>query len=304
MRIPGIKGIRSKLAAAKLLGMVVKNSLTFKIKRRALGRFRKADFDTVIVDMDGTLYKTDANLEALMLAYPEKSGSGKVAGEEIYDSIISKIASGEYSIEKAIVEGNKFLMARKVTRQHLHQVLDLVKPSMRRQLIRALIDIKASGKRIVLATLSSKDFGDMLNAHLRLKYKFEFDLIIGTELKFDSSGATTGINAMVGTKDFEFEGIPVKTKLTSIKEGMAAKNLAFDAKKSVIITDSYGDIDIAKMLVTILLKPSSPSKAQKVSYQLGLADYIMPDNKDLQVNLESIILGAAKEDALEDVPSA
>ena len=299
LKVPRLRDIKSKLGAAKLLGLVVKNSLTFKIKRSALRRFRHAEFDTIIVDMDGTLYKTDANLEALALAYPEKTESGKASGEEIYDSVISKIASGEYSIEKAIVEGNKFLMGRKISRPHLFHVLDRIKPTLRRQLINALIDIKASGKTIVLATLSSKDFGNMLNEHLRLKYGFEFDCIIGTELRFNEAGAITGIKSMVGTKDFEFEGIAVRTKLTAIKEGLAAQGKNLDVKKSVIITDSYADIDIAKMLVTILLRPSSPTTAQKISYRLGLADYILPDNKDLKVNLESIILGAEKEEGAE-----
>ena len=300
-----MKDIRSKLAAAKLLGVVVKNSLTFKIKRRALGRFRRKEFDTVIVDMDGTLYKTDANLEALILSYPEKTETGKAAGEEIYDSVIKKIAGGEYSIEKAIVEGNKFLIAKKITRQHLHQVLDRVKPTLRKQLIGALADIKASGKTIVLATLSSKDFGQMLNEHIKRKFGFEFDCIIGTELAFDSTGAISGIKNLVGTKDFEFEGISVKSKLSAVREGLAAAGKPFDIKKAVLITDSYGDIDIAKMLTTILIKPSSPSKAQRVSYQLGLADYILPDNKDLLVNLESVILGAGKEEEiLPEIPKA
>lgn len=294
MRIPGFRDVRSKLLSAKLLGIVVKNSLTFKIKRRALGRFRRKEFDTVIVDMDGTLHKADANLEALIYAYPEKTESGRAAGEEIYDSIIKKIASGEYGIEKAIVEGNKFLIARKMGEKQLQEVVRRVIPTLRRQLIRALADIKASGKTIVLATLSSRDFGERLNLHLRQKYGFEFDCIIGTELEFDSSGMISGIERMVGTKDFVFGGIPVKSKLTAVKEALSHIGRKFDVKKAVIITDSYGDIDIAKMLVTILLKPSTQTMAQKISYRLGLADYILPDNKDLRTNLESILIGEEK----------
>ncbi len=294
MRLPRFKDIKSKLFAAKLLGVVVKNSLTFKIKRRALGRFKRTEFDTIIVDMDGTLYKTDANLEALMIAYPEKMESGKSSGEEIYDSIISKIAFGEYRIEKAIVEGNKFLMARKITRQHLFRVADKVKPTLRKTLINALIDIRRSGKTIVLATLSSKDFGQILNEYLKIKYGFEFDCIIGTKLEFNSDGQIRGISEMIGTKDFVFESISVKTKLTAIKDGLEAIEKKFDIKKAVLITDSYGDIDLAKMLVTILIKPLSPSTAQKVSQRLGLADYILPDNKDLGINLESILIGEEK----------
>ncbi len=77
MGLPRFKDIKSKLLSARLLGIVVKNSFTFKIKRRTPRRLKKTEFDTIIVDMDGMLYKADANLEALMLAYPEKADLGK-----------------------------------------------------------------------------------------------------------------------------------------------------------------------------------------------------------------------------------
>ena len=301
MRIPRIKDIRSKLGAAKLLGIVVKNSLTFKIRHRALGRYRRTEFDTIIVDMDGTIYKTDANLEALMLAYPEVMDSGKTSGEELYDSILARIAGGEYSIERAIIEGNKFLMARQFGRQHFFKVLDAVRPTLRKPLINALKEIKASGKTIVLATLSSRDFGEILNAYLKRKYNFEFDCIAGTKLSFSQNGEISGLLSICGTKDFEIEGIHVKTKLTALKEALEEKGNQFDMKKAVLITDSYADIDIAKMLVTILIKPSNPTAAQKVSHRLRLADYILPDNSDLDINLQSIVLGAEKEEGASAV---
>ncbi|GEM_PF-3375261 len=293
-RIPRVKDIRSKLTAARLLGGLVKNSLTFKIKRGALRRFRATDFDTVIVDMDGTLYDTDANLECLEMLYPEKNKDGKSAGEDIYDSIISKIASGEYGIERAIVEGNKFLIAKKMPRRKFHNVLDRVLPTIRPALVSALKAIKKSGKTLVLATLSSKDFGEMLNAHLKLKHGLEFDAVVGTELKFGDGGKIEGVAVIVGTKDSDYEGTPVRTKLTAIRGGLADAGKDFDIKKSVLITDSYSDIDVANTLTTILIKPKNPTIAQKVSQRLRLADYILPDDEDLQTNLESIILGTEK----------
>ncbi len=294
MRIPRIKDLKSKLSAAKLLGVVVKNSLAFKIKRRALKRFKATEFDTIIVDMDGTLYKTDANLEALSLAYPQALASGKTAGEELYDSILSKIASGEHSIEKAILEGNKFLIAKDFSRKDFSLVLEKIKPSIRKPLVKALAHIKASGKTVVLATLSSKEFGESLNSYLNHKFGFSFDHIVGTELGFDSSGHISGVNSIVGTKDFSIEGIEVKSKLTAIKQALESSGKVLDIKNAVLITDSYGDIDLAKSLVTILIKTPNPTRAQKVSYSLKLADYILSDNKDLQTNLESIIFGTEK----------
>ncbi|MEM4257260.1 MAG: HAD family hydrolase [Candidatus Diapherotrites archaeon] len=300
MRFPRLKDLRVRLSSARLLGNLIKNSITFKLKRKALRRFRATDFETIIVDMDGTLFRTDANLEALSICYPEIV-DGKIAGEEIYDSLIKKIASGEYSIEKAIIEGNKFLMARKMRKQDFYKVLDKVKPLIRKPLVRALSQIKSNGKQVVLATLSSKDFAEIVGSYLKSKFGFEFDCICGTELNFDEAGFIVGIKSIVGTKDFELEGIKVMSKLSVIKESLQAKGLNFDQKKAVIITDSYGDIDVAKSIVTILIRQHNPSMAQKVSYKLGLADYLFPDNKDLETNLVSLILGSEKPLGIEEV---
>ncbi len=293
-RIPRVKDIRSKLASARLLGGVAKNSIMFKLKRRALRRFRSREFDTIIVDMDGTLYDTDANLESLIYLYPEKNEEGKTAGEDLYDSIISKIASGQYSIERAIVEGNKFLVARKMSRADFLAVLARIRPTLRLPLVDALKKIRGGGKTLVLATLSSKDFGDMLNSGLKKRFGLEFDLVVGTEMNFDSENKICGIRSMVGTKDFRYGGIPVNTKLSAIRDGMELIGREFDVKKSVLITDSYSDIDIAQALTTILVKPENPTIAQKVSQRLKLADYILADDEDLGTNLESIVLGPEK----------
>lgn len=296
MRLPRVKDIKSTLFSARLLGNVVKNSLTFKIKRGAMRRFKATDFGTIIVDMDGTIFRSDANLEALMLCYPEVLNAGRTSGEELYDSIISKIANGQYSIEKAIIEGTKFLIAKKMRKQDFFKVLDNLKPLIRKPLVKALAQMKNSGKTVVLATLSSKEFAQMLNEYLKLKYGFEFDCIAGTEMTFDEAGYITGVKSISGTKDFECEGILVRSKLTEIRQCLKAIGKEFDPKKAVIITDSYGDIDVAKAIVTILIKQSNPTTAQKVSYRLGLADYVLPDNKDLETNLVSIVLGSGKEE--------
>ena len=294
MRIPRVRLLRSKLSSAMLLGKVLKNSLQFKLRRSALPRFKGKEFDTIIVDMDGTLYRSDANLEALMLAYPEISEAGKTNGEEIYDSILSKIASGEYSIEQAIVEGNKFLVAKKVSKSDFPKIIGRLDPVMRKNLIKALKDLKQAGKTLVLATLSSREFGGALNDFIHEKFGFRFDFVLGTEMQYSESGEILGVKNIVGTKDFDLGGIPVKSKLSTIKDAMASAGKEFDVKKAVLITDSYGDIDLAKMLVTILIKPHNATTAQKVSYRLRLADYILPDNRDLKQNLESIILGPEK----------
>jgi len=291
MKVPKVKDIKSKLSAAKLLGVVVKNSIQFKLRRSAMKRFSLRDFDTVIVDMDGTTYRTDANLEGLKVMFPETDSKGVIKGEKIYDSLISEIAQGKYSIEKATVEGlTKYLIKRKTERKDFPKILEKVKPTIRVPLIQALKKIKKRGKKIVLATLSSQYFGEILNQYLDEEFGFSFDYVVGTELDYDSAGKIIGVKSIVGTKDSEYEKIPVKTKLTAIRDSFQNKNEEFDVKRAVLITDCYSDIDLAKMLVTILITPDNPTTAQQVSRRLKLADYILHDNKLLQKKLEEIIL--------------
>ena len=129
---------------------------------------------------------------------------------------------------------------------------------------------------------------------MKKEFGFEFDFVLGTKLKYNSKGAIIGIESIVGTKDMIYENVHVKTKLSSIREALISTGKKLDLKKTVLLTDSYSDIDLAKMFVTILIKPSNPTIAQKVSQRLKLADYILPDDSDLQQNLESIILGPQK----------
>ena len=111
-----------------------------------------------------------------------------------------------------------------------------------------------------------------------------------TELEYDSKGFILGVKSLVGTKDGEYEGIPVKNKLSAIRDALALKGIAVDMARTILITDSYGDIDIAKMFVTILLVPEDSSTAQKVSQKLKLADYIVEVDSTLQKKLEEILL--------------
>ncbi len=292
MRLPRVKDIKSKLSAAKLLGTVVMNSLQFKLRRTALRRFKSEEFDVVIVDMDGTLYESDANLEAL------KTMFGDEEGEKVYDSIISKIASGQYSVEQAIVEGNALLVAAKMNQGHFKTVLERIKPGIREQLVVALKKMQGEGKIIVLATLSSRSFGELLNTHLKQEFGFSFNYIVGTQLTYTDHGFLTGVESIVGTKDMDYNGIPVRTKLTAVRKVLAPAGKELDLKRSILITDSYGDIDLAKMLVTILIKPDEPTTAQSVSERLKLADYLLDDDANLRYNLEQIIIG---EQELEQV---
>jgi len=49
--------------------------------------------------------------------------------------------------------------------------------------------------KIILASLSSVEFGKLLNEYLKGKYGFSFDGVIGTVMKFDEEGKLIGLPA-------------------------------------------------------------------------------------------------------------
>lgn len=58
--------------------------------------------------------------------------------------------------------------------------------------------------------------------------------------------------------------------------------------QTVLITDSYGDIDMAKHVKTILLIPKKQNTVQAVAAKYKLADKIIPTNKALKKNLLAV----------------
>ncbi len=284
--------LRKRLAKARLLGQVVKNSLEFKLRRRRpfKKRFFSDNILTVIVDMDGTVFESDAGMEALSIVYPEKLENGTTLGEHFYKSIIKGIADGNFSVEEAIIQGNNLLAQRNCSKKDFKKVLEVVKVGLRTKLIKALKKIKETHKaKIILATLSSVDFALMLNNFLKKNFEFEFDGLIGSELKFNSSGVIIGLNSIIGTQNTEIQGIPVKSKIQAIQDLCQERDWIFSPKNSLLITDSYGDIDLAKKMKTILIKTNKgPSIVQKISQLLKLADYIFEVNTDLDKKIESV----------------
>ena len=58
--------------------------------------------------------------------------------------------------------------------------------------------------------------------------------------------------------------------------------------QTVLITDSYGDIDMAKHVKTILLVPRNQNTIQRVSAKYKLADKMIPTNAQLKKNLLAV----------------
>ena len=202
---------------------------------------------------------------------------------------MQQIFEGSQSIEGAIVTGTEFLMDSGFHKGDFERVLNVVKGSLRENLIYALKDIREKQDvKIVLASLSSVEFGRMLNNYLKEKYDFSFDAIVGTIMKFDNEGKLIGLKRIVGTQNGNIEGIRVLTKISALRKIMKESRWDFDEATSVLITDSYGDVDLSKKIPTILIKPSDKSTAvQMVSHLLRLGDLIVEDNELLREKINS-----------------
>ena len=286
------KAIKNRINKARLLKDILKDSYIFNIKRRKLKKtFNPERVSTIVVDMDGTIIRKESVLEALALMYPEKIKGKKSKGEKLYQEIIDEIVGGELTLAEAVVAGHYYLIEKNFTYNDMLKVFNKVKFSIRDQLIFTLKYLQeVKGKKIILATLSSKDFGLILNEYLKKKYFFSFNEIIGTELKFNKEKKLVGVKKIIGLGNGESKERKERTKHKALQELFKEKKWKFSDKKIVLITDSYGDIDLARKVFTILIKPNEkPSLAQRVSSIFRLSDKQVKDDFKLQTNLIKIL---------------
>ncbi|MEK6902954.1 MAG: HAD family hydrolase [archaeon] len=281
--------VKKNMGKAKVLGGFLRNSLIFRVKRQALRpRYWFNQISFVVVDMDGTLFDADAGNMGLRLAYPDKIDQ-LIMGDILYEGILHKLGNGTISVEEAILDGNRLLQYKNVHRNDFKRVLNQMWPKMRTDLVRALKELRREQNvHIILATLSSREFAGMVNKRLQREQGFSFDEVIGTQLKFDSNGKMTGVKEMLGLKNGSVRGIKIKTKLTALKELAKKNKWNFSMNQTVLITDSYGDIDMAKHVKTILLVPEKPTTLQAVSAKFRLADKLIPTDTQLKKNLLAV----------------
>jgi phosphoserine phosphatase len=242
----------------------------------------------VVVDMDGTLFDADAGNMGLRLAYPDKIDHTTI-GDILYEGILHKLAQGTTTVEETILDGNRLLQYQNMAKKDFKKVLNEIWPTLREELIEALRDLQKTHRiKLVLATLSSIEYARMVNEKLRKEKKFSFDAVIGTQLTFDKRGKMTGVKEILGLKNGKVRGVKVRTKLKALKELCREKKWPFSMNQTVLITDSYGDIDMAKHVKTILLVPPEPTTIQAVSAKYRLADKLILTNQQLKRNLLAI----------------
>jgi len=284
------ESILKRLNKARLVGGAVRTSLAFNLRHKAWKkRFPIRQLKTIIVDMDGTIFKTDSSYEALKIMYPDITEDKEALGQFIYRKLLQQIFEGTQSVEDAIITGTEFLMDAGFHKSDFERVLNVVKGQLRENLIYALKSIKEKQDvKIVLASLSSVEFGKMLNEYLKEKYGFSFDGVIGTVMKFDDEGKLIGLKRIIGTSSGTIDSIKIETKISALRKILKECRWEFDEKTSVLITDSYGDVDLSKKIPTILIKPTDGSTAvQMVSHLLRLGDMIVEDNEFLKEKIEA-----------------
>lgn len=283
------KYVLNKAKRARVVGGFLRNSLIFKLKRQTHApRFWFNKISTIVVDMDGTLFDADAGNAGLRLMYPDKVDHTTM-GDILYEGILHKLAQGQTSVEESILDGNRLLQYQNMHKKDFKHVLIKMWPTRRVELIAALKEIKREQEvKIILATLSSQEYAQMVSEKISKEHQFTFDGVIGTKLSFDKQGKLTGIAEIMGLKNGHVRGVKVRSKLAALKELVRKKNWPFSMNQTVLITDSYGDIDMAKHVKTILLVPAQPTTIQAVSAKYKLADKLIPTNAQLKKNLLAV----------------
>jgi phosphoserine phosphatase len=284
--------VSKRVNKARLISGVVKDSLLINIKRSSRKkRFFSQELEAIIVDMDGTVFRGDSSVEALNLKFPEKLGD-TTTGEAIYRKLIQMVIEGRCTIDEVIVRGTNLLRGRGLCRGDFEVILEKVKPEIRSDLVFALRDVKReTGAKMVLATLSSLEFGEVLNGYLEREFGFCFDAVVGTRLEFnENGGGVRGVSEILGKKDSVVDGVRVKTKFTAVREVFEERGWGFAPERMVLITDGYGDIELIKKMVSILIRQSEPNLVQSVSTKLRLADFIVNDGVGLKDSIEGILL--------------
>ncbi|MFH1588124.1 MAG: HAD family hydrolase [Candidatus Diapherotrites archaeon] len=286
------KAISKRVHKARMVGAVVKDSFLVNVKRPIKKRrFYSSQLKAVIVDLDGTLLETDSSLEALKLFFPEKI-KGLTKGELIYGRLINAVIDGTMSVDEAMVFGLKKLIEKEFSTDDLEMVFEFVKPKIRMQLAESLKLIqKGMNAKIILATMSSKKFAELINKHLSEEIGFEFDAVLGSEILFEKGKAKKLIK-IIGKETKQIGEIQAKSKFDAIQDLLNEKKWNYSLNELLFITDGYGDIEVIKKMPSILLtQKENASLIQTVSKRLRLADFIVQDDENLKEQIVKIVLG-------------
>ncbi|MEK6820937.1 MAG: hypothetical protein AABY11_00880, partial [archaeon] len=138
--------VRKKAKRARVVGGFLRNSIIFKLKRQALApRYWFRKISTLVVDMDGTLFDSDAGNVGLRIMYPDKIDHATM-GDLLYEGMLHKLAEGSATVEETILDGNRLLQYQNIHQKDFQKVLKEMWPTRRKELIDALKDVRKQKK--------------------------------------------------------------------------------------------------------------------------------------------------------------
>lgn len=276
---PGQTKNNKKIASTKVFAQLARIALfetpRFLLRRgvkRSLRRKRTLQeaSNVVLIDMSGTLCKTDTSEEMLNLMFGEPKGS------ELYKQYREQVKQGKLSMEEAMLQGANKLAEARIREGDYDQLLAklLAEGKIRNDVLEVARYLKKHGRTVVLATRESEILANKLVKH----YPEHFDFAIGTKETI-VDGKILGVERLIGGRKGKVRGHPIITKMDALKEQLITRGEPYSPKRISVLTDGYDDIAALKKAgFSILLTPKSAATHQKLAKRFRLADVLVEES--------------------------
>jgi len=188
---PGIKTHPVKMAvgASKILG----NTVYFagrRLARKASGpNALKSAGDIILIDMDFTLLKSNTIFELFKVTL------GEAEGKKLLNHYKRGVVRGHYSLEEAMLLGYEKMIEAGVTVKDAEKLVDslIEKGVVREEIVEVARELRASGKKVVIASKMSETIAGLFAK------KLGFDYGIGSRERIDGkTGRVLKIEELVG----------------------------------------------------------------------------------------------------------
>jgi len=226
------KGRKAKFAGSVLRDVVKKEARlrSRNLKRRVTRRYPK--IKAVLVDVDGTLLKTDI-YKNLAKEFPRL--------KKLQDNIIKDLKNGKIKFEEGFQKIADAYPEFGINVRHIDKILNkaILNPEkLNYPLVSALHELQKKGIKIVIGTRTSYYVAE------QLRKKFGFDGAIGSKEIIDKKGNFVGLEYLVGQK--------------LRKSQLAASELNIKEKNIALISEEASDFLFDKSGYNIFFNPKKP----------------------------------------------
>jgi len=256
--------------------------------RRALGpKALKNAGNTVIIDMDNTLLKTDTIYQIFKKVLGEKKTL------ELIDFYTKAMLSGRASPEEAMLHGYQKIIDAGATKKDVIEIVgSVIKEGLvREEILEAVRELKAEGKTVVLASKMSETFAREFVKRLKEEFGVKFDLGIGTRERIDpKTGKILKLEELVGNFTgyadlFDLDPISGKrlkkkrgpyrvvSKLDRIEDACRQAKIPFNRKQTTLLSDGAGGTrERMQARVGLLFIPAEEASHQAFARHKRLGD--------------------------------